>query len=166
MSGTRDLTRIELSVVLIAVLIAASLWVLRPFLLATVWATMIVVATWPLMLGVQKRVGAALAGGGSDDRRDAGPRSSRRSSLAIQAIVSNLDTIKDGRSGSRRHGFRCRPIGSAGSRSSARGSPSWSALAAASREELAARFGPYVADVGQVHRREFGSFGRSRSRCC
>ncbi|HEY5862228.1 MAG TPA: AI-2E family transporter YdiK, partial [Casimicrobiaceae bacterium] len=56
MSGTRDLTRIELSVVLIAVLIAASLWVLRPFLLATVWATMIVVATWPVMLSVQKRV--------------------------------------------------------------------------------------------------------------
>ena len=39
MPVSRDLTRIELSVLLIAIPIAASLWVLRPFLLATVWAT-------------------------------------------------------------------------------------------------------------------------------
>ena len=51
-----DLTRIVLSVVLIAIMIGASFWVLRPFLLAAVWATMIVVATWPLMLKVQAGV--------------------------------------------------------------------------------------------------------------
>jgi predicted PurR-regulated permease PerM len=52
----RDLTRTVLSVLLIGVLIAASFWVLRPFLLASVWAAMIVVATWPLMLQVQARL--------------------------------------------------------------------------------------------------------------
>ena len=49
----RDLPRSMLVVVAIGGLIAASFWVLRPFLPATVWATMIVVATWPLMLRVQ-----------------------------------------------------------------------------------------------------------------
>jgi predicted PurR-regulated permease PerM len=51
-----ELTRIVLSVLLIAILIAASFWVLRAFLLPAIWAAMIVVATWPLMLKVQARV--------------------------------------------------------------------------------------------------------------
>lgn len=49
----RDLLRTMLAVLAIGGLIAVSFWVLRPFLLATIWATMIVVATWPLMLRVQ-----------------------------------------------------------------------------------------------------------------
>ena len=48
-----DLPRITLSVLFIGGLIAGSFWVLRPFLAAFIWATMIVVATWPLMLRVQ-----------------------------------------------------------------------------------------------------------------
>src|SRR5215472_14550098 len=49
----QDLARITLSVLLIVGLIAASFWSLRPFLPAAVWATMIVVSTWPLMLRLQ-----------------------------------------------------------------------------------------------------------------
>ena len=41
----------------LAVLIGASFWVLRPFLPALIWATMLVVATWPLMLRVQATLG-------------------------------------------------------------------------------------------------------------
>jgi predicted PurR-regulated permease PerM len=48
-----DLARTVLAVLLLVILIAASFWILRPFLLATVWAGMIVVATWPMMLKVQ-----------------------------------------------------------------------------------------------------------------
>src|ERR1700741_5060479 len=51
-----DLTRTVLAVLLIGTLIAASFWGLRPFLLAVVWATMIVVATWQLMLTVQSKL--------------------------------------------------------------------------------------------------------------
>ena len=40
-----DLTRTVLAVVCIAGLTAASFWVLRPFLGATIWAAMLVVAT-------------------------------------------------------------------------------------------------------------------------
>ncbi len=48
-----DLTRIVLGVLLIGVLIAGSFWILKPFLPALIWATMIVVATWPLMRRAQ-----------------------------------------------------------------------------------------------------------------
>ncbi len=36
-------------------MIGGSLWVLRPFLPALIWATTVVVATWPLMLALQKK---------------------------------------------------------------------------------------------------------------
>jgi len=51
-----DLTRILLAVVAIGGLIAASFWVLRPFLPAVIWATMIVVATWPALRAVEARL--------------------------------------------------------------------------------------------------------------
>ena len=55
--ASRDITRITLGVVFIGLMITASLWVLLPFVGATVWATMIVVATWPIMVGLQARLG-------------------------------------------------------------------------------------------------------------
>ena len=62
---SRDLARITLSVLSMGVLIGGSLWVLRPFIPALVWATMIVVSTWPFMLRLQAwlggRRGAAVA---------------------------------------------------------------------------------------------------------
>jgi predicted PurR-regulated permease PerM len=53
----RELTRILLTVIVIGGLIAASLWILRPFLGAIIWAIMIVVATWPLLIMVQRWAG-------------------------------------------------------------------------------------------------------------
>ena len=52
----RDLTRTTLAILCILALIAASLWILRPFLAAAVWAIMIVVATWPLLESLQRRL--------------------------------------------------------------------------------------------------------------
>jgi predicted PurR-regulated permease PerM len=52
-----ELARITLSVLFIGALIAGSAWVLRPFLAALIWATMIVVATWPLLLRVERACG-------------------------------------------------------------------------------------------------------------
>ena len=52
-----ELGRTMLAVLTIGGLIAATFWVLRPFLPALIWSTMIVVATWPLMLGLQRRLG-------------------------------------------------------------------------------------------------------------
>ena len=49
----QDLARSSLSMLFMVGLIAASFWILRPFLPALLWATMIVVAAWPLMMQVE-----------------------------------------------------------------------------------------------------------------
>ena len=45
-----------LAVLFVAGLIATSFWILWPFLPATIWATTLVVATWPIMLRVQRQL--------------------------------------------------------------------------------------------------------------
>jgi predicted PurR-regulated permease PerM len=39
------------------VLIAANVWILKPFLPSLVWAAIIVVATWPLLIRAQSLLG-------------------------------------------------------------------------------------------------------------
>ena len=51
---SRDITGITLGILFIGVLLTAVFWIMRPFLLAIIWATMIVVATWPVMLSFQR----------------------------------------------------------------------------------------------------------------
>src|SRR5512135_3703438 len=46
-----------MGVIALLVLIFAAGWVVLPFVAATVWATMIVIATWPMLLAVQRRLG-------------------------------------------------------------------------------------------------------------
>jgi predicted PurR-regulated permease PerM len=48
-----DTARGVLAVIFIVALIGSSLWILRPFLGAMVWAATIVVATWPLMISLE-----------------------------------------------------------------------------------------------------------------
>ncbi len=50
-STSHDLTRTTLGVLIIGVLIVASLWTMQAFIGPLVWATAIVVATWPLAIG-------------------------------------------------------------------------------------------------------------------
>jgi len=52
----RDLTRTVFAVLIIGGLIAASVWILRPFLAATIWSTMVVVTTWPILRQLQSRL--------------------------------------------------------------------------------------------------------------
>jgi len=52
-SASRDVTSITLAVLFIGALIAASFWIFKPFLTAFIWATVIVVATWPVLLKLQ-----------------------------------------------------------------------------------------------------------------
>ena len=145
----RDLTRTVLAVLLIVLMIAASLWVLRPFLLSIVWAAMIVVATWPLMLKVQARL-----------RRRAMAVTVMSAVmvlvfvvpllLAIQTIVDNADTIArwaraiDFSKISSPPDWLARiPI--VGSSIAER----WIAFAALGKEELVTRVTPYAADAAK-----------------
>ncbi len=57
----KDLTQITLSVMFVSGLIAASFWVLQPFLPAILWAATLVIATWPLMLWIQRHTGNRLS---------------------------------------------------------------------------------------------------------
>lgn len=57
----RDLTRNTLAIFFVVGLGGLSLWVLRPFLAAGVWAAMIVVATWPAFLALEARLGGRRA---------------------------------------------------------------------------------------------------------
>jgi predicted PurR-regulated permease PerM len=52
-----DLPRITLAIVALAVLVLGTAWVMRPFVLALVWAAMIAVSTWPILLWLQRRFG-------------------------------------------------------------------------------------------------------------
>jgi predicted PurR-regulated permease PerM len=52
-----DIARILLIIVILSLLIFDSLYIVRPFLPALIGATMIVVATWPVMIGIEKRAG-------------------------------------------------------------------------------------------------------------
>jgi fatty acid desaturase len=63
-----EMARPTLAVLFLCVLIAASLWILRPFLPALIWATMVVVATWPLdAAGAAAFRQSPSAGGDPDD---------------------------------------------------------------------------------------------------
>jgi len=55
-SNQRDLAQNTLGVIFIGGLIAATFWVMQPFLPAVIWATTLVIATWPVMLLVQRRL--------------------------------------------------------------------------------------------------------------
>ncbi len=46
--GSYDITRVTFAVLFIGALIAASFWVFKPFLTSFIWATIIVIATWPV----------------------------------------------------------------------------------------------------------------------
>lgn len=52
--SSAEITRSTLAVLFIGLLIASCLWILRPFLFSLAWAAMIVIATWPLMLWVER----------------------------------------------------------------------------------------------------------------
>jgi len=91
----QDIARATLAVLFIGGLIAATFWVLRPFLPAIVWAATLVDATWPLMLQVQKYAG---------NRRTVAVLVMTLAlllmlivpfSLAISTIVTNSDQIAD-----------------------------------------------------------------------
>jgi predicted PurR-regulated permease PerM len=53
---TPDVTMTTLQVLFIGILISAVAWIIRPFVTSIIWAGMIVVTTWPVLLLLQKRL--------------------------------------------------------------------------------------------------------------
>src|SRR6476661_2915622 len=154
-----DLTRTVLAVLLIAALIGASFWVLRPFLLALVWATMIVVATWPLMLNVQtalrRRWLAVMVMTAAMLVVLIVPLS-----LAVQSVVENSDTIVQTVRGLATRDIPPPPdwvakIPLVGTQISGY----WHGVAAGGKEALAGRLAPYAGDAARWLAEQFGGIG-------
>ena len=155
-----DLPRTTLAVLFIVGLIAASLWILWPFLPALIWATMIVVATWPIML----RVETALWG-----RRSLAVTVMTVAmllvfvipfSLAIGTIVANAAEIA-GWAGSLGGITLPAPpdwlqgVPLVGRKASA----AWREFAASGTEDLSMKLAPYAREVGGWLLAQVGSFG-------
>jgi predicted PurR-regulated permease PerM len=154
-----DLTRTVLSVLLIGVLISASFWVLRPFLLASVWAAMIVVATWPLMLTVhgrlRRRSFAVIVMTGSMLLIFVVPLL-----LVIQTVADNAGTITDWLKALPTMTIPPPPdwatsIPLLGPKIAAR----WTDVAAAGNSELLSRLEPFAADAAKWLAGAVGSVG-------
>ncbi len=156
----RDLTRTVFGFLFIAGLIGFSLWILQPFLGAILWATTIVVTTWPLMLAVQARLW--------------GKRSLAVTvmtltllsilivplSLAIGTIVANVDVIA-GWAKSLATSKVPPPPAWVGNLPLVgdRAAQAWSHVAAAGIEGLAAEAAPYLGNVTRWFVAQVGSFG-------
>ena len=52
-----DLARTTLQLLALAALIGTSLWIVRPFLVALIWAATVAIATWPFLLYAQSWFG-------------------------------------------------------------------------------------------------------------
>jgi predicted PurR-regulated permease PerM len=52
-----DLIRNTIAIAIVCAMLAACMWILKPFLPAVIWASMIVIATWPLMIKIQHKLG-------------------------------------------------------------------------------------------------------------
>lgn len=63
----RDIPQILLSVLFLALIIISCLWVVQPFILSFAWAGTVVIATWPVLLRLQRAVRQTTAGGAGDD---------------------------------------------------------------------------------------------------
>lgn len=157
---TQDITRTIFAVLFIGGLIAGSLWILQPFLPAVIWATMIVVASWPVLLHVQRwlwgRRGLAVA---------------VMTcilllvlvvplSLAIGTIVSNADVIT-GWAGALTTVQLPQPpewlqklplVGK-------RAAQTWGDIGALGREDLAKKLAPYAGSVVGWFVAQIGGFG-------
>ncbi|SBT06653.1 conserved membrane hypothetical protein [Candidatus Accumulibacter aalborgensis] len=155
-----ELTRPTLAVLFLCALIAASTWILSPFLPALIWATTVVIATWPVMLRVQQRLG------------------NRRApavlimtllvllvlvvplSLAIATLVDNADRIADAARYVAAFEVPSPPawvsdlplLGN-------RVEHAWAHLASIGTAELAAKAAPYAGNLTKWFVREVGSFG-------
>ena len=156
--GPRDLPRIVIGVLFIALLGFGSLFVLKPFLPALVWATMIVVATWPLLKSVQRAAGG---------RRWIAvivmmiallviliaPLAAALWTLASQA--EKLVALKDVHLSIPPPPAWVASIPMAGEAIA----DEWQKIAGAGPEALAARFAPYMAEIGKWLAAQLGGLG-------
>ncbi|MGO9018525.1 MAG: AI-2E family transporter YdiK [Syntrophobacteraceae bacterium] len=154
------IVRTTIAVLLIGAMIGVSLWILRPFLPALIWATMTVIATWPLMLSVEKKLW---------DRRGLAATAMTGVfllmfvlpvSLAIGIIVQNADEIMNwlkslGNIATPEAPDWLKGIPYVGTRLASR----WQEIAAIAPEELRSRLLPHVGTLLRWLAGQVGNLG-------
>ena len=156
----RDLARNTLAILCILGLIGLALWVLRPFLAATVWATMIVVASWPWLLALEARCG---------HRRTPAVLVMTLGLLlllvlplwlAIDTIVEHADALSGAAQGIIDNGLPPPPAWLAGvPLVGERLAALWQQFAAGGAPGLVAKLTPYAADTGKWALAQVGGLG-------
>lgn len=156
----QDLGRITLTVLFIGGLLVTSAWIMSPFLPAILWATTLVLATWPILLRVQRLAG---------NRRSVAVLAMTLAILlilivplwaAVSTVVTNIDVVGD--MASTFLTMRVPPppdwvngIPLVGGRLS----EAWAKLSASGIEELAPRLTPYAGALTQWIASAAGSLG-------
>jgi predicted PurR-regulated permease PerM len=155
-----DLARLILSIIAIVGLLLLSLWIVSPFFTAIVWALMVVVACWPLLLQLQRRL--------------RGLRSLAVAVmtlamllvfivplvLAINTIVDNLDTIARFVRDAATFELPAAPAWLASvPLFGAQAAEFWGSLREAGLAQLIQRAAPYLAKAAQALAAEAGSLG-------
>lgn len=156
-----DLARNFLALLFLALLLASVGWILRPFLGALLWATTIVVATWPMREGLARRLGER-------------PRLATTLLtvglllvfmvplfITIGTLVSHADEITAKAKALLAGGFPAAPAWL--ERLPAVGSPiaaAWNALAASPLADLGSQLTPYLGDVASWFAGQVGGLGR------
>ena len=160
LSPNQDLIRTILSVLFIGALITGSFWVMWPFLPAIVWATTLVITTWPLMLRVQRYTG---------NRRSIAVLIMTTALLltlivplwlAITTVFDNLDQIADWGRAAVTTQMPPPPewladIPLVGTRAA----QTWRQVAAMKEGDLAPKLMPYVGDLTRWFARAVGGVG-------
>ena len=155
-----DITSICIAVLFLVFLIGGTYWILLPFLPAFLWASMVVVSTWPVMIAVQKRLGG---------RRNLAVLVMTTAllliliiplSLAISTIADNTALITD--SVHSLTSFEHPPPPAWVERLPVFGSQfaaKWRVLSSANNDDLIARASPYVGDLLRWFVSQMGGFG-------
>lgn len=144
----RDLTRTLLAVLFIGVLIAANFWILKPFLPSLVWAVIIVVATWPILLRVQSLLGGKRGAAVAIMTLGLLALLIAPMLLAVVTILENVERVKDLFKTLEAQGLPPMPAWVSGiPLLGPRVAEAWGELAAAGQEGLAARLAPHVKEI-------------------
>jgi len=156
----QDLGRITLTVLFIGGLLVTSAWIMLPFLPAILWATTLVLATWPLLLRIQRYVG---------NRRSVAVLVMTSTVLlilivplwvAVSTVVANIDVIGDMMRAALTVRLPPPPEWvSAIPLAGARLAQGWTKLSNSGVEELAARLAPYAGAMTQWIASAAGSLG-------
>jgi predicted PurR-regulated permease PerM len=155
-----DIVRATFSILFIVGLITAAAWILRPFLPGLIWATMIVVATWPLMLAVQQRLWGRRWLASTVMTIALVFAFVAPLSLALSTIVSNADEIASWAQSLRKINLPAPPawlqqLPFVGPRAAS----AWRELATTGPEEVAQRLSPYAKSLATWFVSQAGNFG-------